>query len=38
VPSEIVESLVEGKQPQTITLPVLMKGGAVEWDYQTRPA
>ncbi len=31
---KIVEAIVEGRQPEGVMLPVLMKGVAVEWDRQ----
>jgi hypothetical protein len=31
---EIVEAIVDGRQPEAVTLPALMKGFPVEWDKQ----
>jgi hypothetical protein len=31
---EIVEAIVEGRQPAEVTLPVLMRGFSLEWDEQ----
>ena len=31
---EIVEAIVEGRQGEGVTLPVLMKGVAVQWNRQ----
>ena len=35
---EIVETIVEGRQPSAMTLPVLMKGVAREWGRQVTVA
>ena len=31
---EIVEAIMDGRQPEDVTLPALMKGFAVEWEGQ----
>ena len=31
---EIVAAIVEGRQAEGVTLPVLMRGGAIEWEMQ----
>ena len=33
---EIVEAIVDGRQPEEVTLPGLMKGFPVEWEGQRR--
>ena len=34
---EIVEGILDGRQPEGVTLPALMKGFPVEWDCQSFP-
>ena len=31
---EIVEAILEGRQPEEMTLPALMKGSPMEWERQ----
>ncbi len=33
-PAEIVEAILDGRQPEEVTLPALMKGFPVEWHEQ----